>query len=262
MQKTHHLILVVLVAMLSLCIGCNGAAQRPSVRADSEMELRFERLAQEQSSYNEDIATMKLFKSSGTKGQIFLIGKYKTGDEDARWTALYIMDKVQLTPTKETLGDWLETEKSNLVRVRLKKMITDEVHLERVGDDRFEITISNTTDGPFVFCARQFFIVVYHQALGGKRTAITWDGSNAKMRSLGPFDTVLLEPGTSYRCSMRVKIDFQHKIDFRPYLKQTGDLIAIVNPLTLGTIDRRFRDFAKAAPLLSRKLESNKIKVP
>lgn len=137
-----------------------------------------------------------------------------------------------------------------------------QVTLEIAENNDLIVSVTNNTDKPIVFAPRADFLVVYHETPDGTKTALTWDGSNAEMKLLSPFETVNLLPKSTYIIRKVIWIDRQHSIDRALELKRKGRVYASVKPLRAGQIDAIFRTEAAKWALLLQEARSNTIEVP
>ncbi len=137
-----------------------------------------------------------------------------------------------------------------------------QVTLEIAEDADLIVSVSNRSDRQIVFAPRADFVVVFHEAPDGTRTALTWDGSNAEMRPLSPLETVNLAPKSTYTIRKEVWVDRQHKIDRSWALRREGKVYAVVMPLRIEQFEPSFRTEAAKWVLLGGELRSNTIKTP
>ncbi len=137
-----------------------------------------------------------------------------------------------------------------------------QIKLEILNSDTLNVRITNQTDKPVIFCPRVPFIVGYHESPNRKRTAITWDGSNAEFGLLSPIETVCLRPKATYSIRMAVFVDRQHGIDRRLVLKKKGVVFVVLNRLRASDFDTVFRKEAAKWSLLTKDASSNRIVTP
>jgi hypothetical protein len=109
-----------------------------------------------------------------------------------------------------------------------------QVTLELSGSDRVLITIRNQSAKSVTFSPRADLLICYHEAPGGKRTALTWDGSNAEMMFLTLKDVITLKPGASHRLKRALWIEKRRGIDRSRLLKTKGQVYAVVRTVALA----------------------------
>ncbi len=136
-----------------------------------------------------------------------------------------------------------------------------QLELEIHSDSDMLITIHNEGDDSVVTCLTETFLVCYHEASDGTKTALTQDMRGADMKLLGPFDTTLLPAQSSLTLRKRIHVDPQHGVDHRPLLRTEGRIFASLLPVSVHQIEKDFRKYVGGEPFLSAAVISNYIDI-
>ncbi len=148
-----------------------------------------------------------------------------------------------------------ESSPTSAAQARVSPM--SPIHLDITQTGGFVLSITNKNKKSFVFSPRLDFVAVFYEDAEGKRIPMTWDGRNADMKLLSPFEVVHLLPNSTY--VLRIPKD---KVVQKEVLKQGGFVFGIVKPLRAGHFEAELQKRAAKVELLGQELVSQQVATP